>query len=628
MYSPAAKKKRKAPLERRDVAVDFTVDIETDDLGGPFVMGGLYSSTGEYWEYHWPEEEEFVTHLFNLTGVIWAHFGGGYDYKWLLDHAAKRGIYVHPITAGSRIVCFQVGRAIFCDSFALVPIKLEEFTSGLSVSKQKLDLPCRCGKSCEGYCQITQHMNPRIRRRVAEYMRADCISLYQAMQHLRAFAAEHDLDLGITVGSSAWRELRRKYGIEENSLPPEMYFKLRAGYYGGRTELLQHGLITEGHRWDVASMYPWALATRSVPYGQPRNVYGRQARIAYSKGAPGFYRCIVSVPDTLHIPPLPVRKPEGGIAFPVGEISGTWPLPELVHAEKAGCSVYPIDAVIWPTELILFKDYVDKLFALRVRAPGGKSGSIGKWLKFRLNAPTGKMGSNPEKMHWEINPPVIRGCVCKCVQCRKVYQACDCLGRYKAPAKCKCRAHTQFSEYVYAFPVTRIESCARIEYAGYLTSNSRVHLREFLVYHRDGADVVMYDTDSCYRTDFIEHPNVGKELGQWDYEGRWRNFIGVAPKVYSYETEEGVLEARAKGIALPVRYEEKNGKTVKVYEERPLPGKPYSKMGVYGFRKGAAAGRFFAPDPIVRVLSVRYGSRVPTMEGRTRPPHITEIDNS
>lgn len=619
-------------LKRRTIRVDGTWDIEASDWDN-FVCGGLYLG-GDYEEYWHTKEEDFAARLLSFDGVLWAHFAGGYDMKWLLDWAGKWKMRAKLVTAGSRIVTARVGKTFLCDSFALAPISLEKLTTGLGVSKMRLDLPCVCGNGCGGFCSIRRDMKGAMKRQTLEYMKFDCIALWEALSSLSAFAEEHDLDLGRTVGSSAWRHLQRVQGIQPASLSLSDYNFARRAYFGGRVQVYRRGMVPSGHAYDVNSMYPYALSTVAVPVGAHWREYGRGAREAYNSGRPGIYACNVSIPEC-HIPPLPLRYNGGqSVAYPWGDVQGSWALPELQHAESLGCKVTPYEGLVWEDSLRIFSEWVDKLWALRAKAapPGhvcapdtstanpckgcGKSTPMGEFLKLYLNSATGKFGSNPEQETWELNPKRIKRCT---------------YGREGSPCtaeKCHCGAHRQVSESLFVSTTFRnpaiqsVSNCHHVEWAAYLTSFARVLLNRFQIANSGGVDMIYSDTDSAYRSTPCDMNN-GDGLGQWKYEGEFQSFVAVAPKVYSYE-KGGRLEARAKGLELPTRRDDR-GK--KIYLARPEAGQHYHKSGVIGFRAGARRGKLFQKYVLTRKLNERLGDRfLDGNNGATRAPNISELE--
>ncbi len=305
---------------RKDIKVDAVYDIETFRWDS-FVVGGIFYKDGTYDEFRDDcagdkhhalcGETRMVDALLGINGTIWAHFGGGFDHKWLLDHVAKRDIKdVKIAAAGSRIIFAKVGKLTLADSFAVAPIPLAEFTAGLGVSKQKLGLPCRklswCGEECQGFCNIARDAPAEVMARICDYLRADCASLFSALDALRKFSDINGIDLKKTVGASAWSHAARTQKLPSATLNANEHAFARDTYYGGRVQVLRRGFIAEGYEYDVRSMYPWALNANALPVGEHVKLYGRDATAEYYDGAPGCFNVTVEVPYSF-VPPLPMR---------------------------------------------------------------------------------------------------------------------------------------------------------------------------------------------------------------------------------------------------------------------------------------------------------------------------------
>lgn len=621
--------------------MDAVFDIETANWT-EFVIGGVHYADGTYDAYDWKREEEFFDGLIavrgpdDTVGNVWSHNGGRFDIKWALDWATKRGITCDAVGAGSNIICATIGRTRFLDSKALTKISLEELTKGASVAKQKLGLDCigadrGCQEEpgeCRGYCAISRDMPLAKQKRLAEYLRADCESLFIALQKLREYAHKFDLDLSMSVGSSAWKNAKRLLGLPPARLNYNDHKFARRGYYGGRVPcIIPH--VSQGYELDVNSMYPSRLAYFPVPTGACVRLTGNDCKRALGN-FPGIYRCEVRVPD-MHIPPLPLRI-GARIAYPTGDFSGTWTSVELLYALEKGCRVKKFEeALVWRGYEVLFKPWVDKMFDLRSKALGwdgkpDKKGPIGTFLKFYANSVTGKLGSNPETLKIHINPELANG-----------EDECTCPTWWD---KCKCGAWIPMdaqvdSALIWGEPQYRLQSCAHVEWAAFLTAEARVEWHKQAVSVDGGEDVAYGDTDSLF-TKKKRTRNMGKGLGQWDEGDEFTNLEVFAPKVYRLDShkEEGP-RVKAKGLRLPqarpvdgekpADFAKRRTRAARKAEELLRSGTAIGKDAVIGFRAGARAGKFFKVGNVARTVNVGYGDRI-LEPGKdvTRAPTIDE----
>jgi hypothetical protein len=612
--------KLNAPLLRRDIDVAAVFDIETENWDS-YVVGGFLDRDGAYLDFDWRKEDRLVDAILGTEGAVWSHSGGTFDLKWLLDHVAERGLSAQIVAAGGRIVFAKVGKCSLYDSKALCPLSLEKFTKGLGVVKQKLELPCSCPLKCGGYCAIKRTMPDAQMRRLRTYLEHDCRSLWAGLESLREFAADNDLDLGATVGGSAWRNARRYLGLPEATLDRKAHKFARAGYYGGRVQLPRPGLTKQGWEYDVASMYPWTLATFPLPVGAHEITEGAAARKRYRAAAPGIYRARVRVPD-LHLPPLPLRYDNASrTAYPTGTLRGTWPLPELHRAEEVGAVVVGVDAAItWEREELFFPPWIERLFALRTKV--GKKGPLGQFIKLYLNSLTGKFGTDPERLSFAINPKKLAAC--------RADGACFYDGKEDCGNCCewhctqKCGASIQYSTHIFARPIYHLDDCAHVHWSGYLTAQGRVALHRQQLAYGDGLDVVYCDTDSVFSTR-ARFENIGSELGQWEAAGGFTNFFGIAPKVYTFEHDPKTCHrSHGDDIGCDGRKTQK-AKGVRLGKRELIVGETYEAGGILGFRAGAALGRLFKRNSLARKVQTQSGDRIPVRNGQTRAPRVAEL---
>lgn len=599
--------------KRRDIQVDCILDLEAEEFD-TFVMAGFYDvACKRYDDFWWHTNEEELARflLFQFDGTCWAHFGGGYDYKWLLDWAKKLRAKVSIVVSGAGVVVIKTKHGIFADSFRLAPMSLARFSDGMGVAKQALKLPCLktrlCKRDCPGFCQIRRNAPAEVLEKVKEYNRYDCLSLTASLDALRKFAEEHDLDLGYTIGGSSWRELQRLYGIKSNALPKYEHRFIRASYFGGRVQAPDHRRLTKVNQYDVNNMYGSRLAYFTVPAGEPRWFYGNLALQKMTDTEHCVCEATVGVPP-MYFPPLPVRyKTKSGavgVGFPTGTFSGVWTGLELRNAMRHGALVSVHRALAWPSAANPFREPMEKWWKLRTNAPGGKKSGLGEFMKFRQNSPTGKMGSKEIKQRYDLFIDDIRVCRCRTEEEKEA---------------CQCFPHSMVSEGVYSREYESIDPCARIEFATTLTSRARIELDCFA--EEAGYENVVYcDTDGLKTLTEVNSSRIGSGLGQWIDEGPAYDFQALAPKVYSYLP--GVLCGNTVILnELQPIIKSKGGQL----DERPEDGSKSIKYGIRGIHSGAVTGQFFKRVTITRTFNRRYGDRVPLSDGRTRPMDASEM---
>lgn len=625
----------KSKGERSDIQVDAVFDIETSHWT-EFVCGGVYYAKDNAYEaYDWKHEDSFFDALLSVRsnrdtmGCVWSHNGGRFDIKWALDHAVKREIPCDAVAAGSNIIIANIGGTRFLDSKALTKISLEELTHGASVAKEKLGLECTGSSGgcveepgeCRGYCAISRTMPRAMLTRLLQYLEGDCRSLYEALQRVREYAGKNNLDLGVSVGSAAWKCAKRWLELPRAQLAAAEHKFARQGYFGGRVQIFQPQ-ASRGFEYDVNSMYPSRLAFEKVPIGPARNVSGDVCGRAFDS-LPGIYRARVYVPP-VHVPVLPVKLGTRS-CYPTGFFTGTWTRPELQYAVECGAARIEKfeEALVWPHEQVLFEPWVRKVFELRAEALGwdgkpNKKGPLGTWLKFYANSLTGKFGSNPKTERVVINPSLdqIKCCVCKPAWL-KFHQ-------------CECDAWLPVSSFsnCWLSPKWFIQPCAHVEWGAYLTAQARVEWHKQAVSVSGGYDLCYGDTDSVFTTLPRSH-NLGTDLGQWKPEEEWTNGEWFAPKVYRIDNPEAP-KVKGKGLKLPRMVGDDGKPKLKaihtaehLIRQSIKEGVGIGKEAVIGFKAGVHLGKFFETDTIKRRVSIGYGDRF--LDGKvTRAPTISE----
>jgi hypothetical protein len=537
---------------------------------------------------------------------------------WLLKHVHVRGLRYDAALSGSRVVRLKLGKAVFCDSAALFRMSLADLTATCGVQKEKLGLACRgllsCDPDCKGYCWIHPR-SPRLKR-IAEYCAQDCRSLEAACRVMEAFAREHRINLGITIGSSAFRTAKDWLELE----PPTMEFaehrRIRRALYAGRCQVLRPmGPATK--LYDVNSMYPWALAATSLPVGgSPNWTAGDDARREWRKERPGYYCARVTVPDCW-IPPLPAKTRSGRNAYPVGTWEGWFAQPELAYAESLGVELKVLEAASWPRAEPLFKPWAEKLYELRHAQ--GKSTPKGKWLKGILNSAVGKLAARTEKEHVDgfLEGNEVRACrlTGACPRCRLCLPRCrdhapDCGGCCRHHCSGRCGAHVELGSGVHVRRFFRIEACSRPEWAGYVWAASRIRLHRLWT-EGGGEDACYGDTDSVFTSK--SRSGVGEGLGELEVE-RVRSFHARAPKLYGYEKwdgKEGKWKQvyRAKGFPAP--------------DGKALEGGLVKRPRLRGYKSSARLSAFFTVAENGKEAKVGYGDRF--LDGKvTRAPDAQE----
>ena len=571
-----------------EVKIDAVWDIEAAEWD-QFVTGALWTPGDGIQVYS--DEDEFAGALLELPQGCnaWAHAGGRYDVLWLLDWCKRRGHIpkAQIRLSGSSIASLAIKQGpIFRDSCRLMPMSLRQACTMFEDSehKEELDLPCICGRQCGGYCSISTKMPRKMLDRLNGYLVKDIESLRDTLVSLDRYCAEHRLVMSGTVASTAWNTAKVSCDIPDTDWDNALYRFARSGYYGGRTEVGQ----TEAARiwrYDRVSAYPAALS-EDVPTGEVKHGDSeRTARLAWKRDKPGFYKCIVEIPNCI-APPLPIRL-DNRLAYPYGRVVGVWSRDEIHRAEEIGSKVLHIfESLTWARESPQLKPHVEHCFGLREKA---QTKSLRTWLKFIANSLTGAFAQDPETDVIALGEEYAD---------RQGYEP---VGNY---------------DWIWRRKVFRISERAHIQWAGVLTARARVELNRQI--EHAGLDWCYSDTDSVISTRELGR-NIGDNLGQWKFEGTATDFEAIAPKVYTYKDSAGDRFARAKGIPDAVREWDKinSGENIEI------------NRGVKSLLVAARGDSLFQRNDGRRHVNKRVGwcgARI--KEGtRTRAPHVKDLPN-
>ncbi len=186
---------------------------------------------------HYPEDargpvSQFLTSLLSdgtyCGHWIYAHNGGSFDFlyliRWLIAHTDEYSFNVVPLQ--SSILCLEVSDKpsvsgkrktprtwTFLDSYRLMNASLEKLGKALvgqgKTPKLLLDgseVNEKDPKSVDKFYR-TLHRNPQR----YEYLRQDCVLLYQCLQAFTTMVTSEGGEIGMTAPSSAMKSFRRMH---------------------------------------------------------------------------------------------------------------------------------------------------------------------------------------------------------------------------------------------------------------------------------------------------------------------------------------------------------------------------------------------------------------------------------
>jgi hypothetical protein len=503
-------------IERKRLRVDGAFDIECTGWDN-FLVGVTITAGLDVEVHHSPQS--MVDTMLEHGGVWWGHNSGKYDGLQALEILRQGGLSQSVNLSGSRVTRSMGQGLTIRDSYGLVPMGLESLTRMAGRMVPRLWFDCHCGRDCGGYCSITRRMPPYMLARLVEYCIQDCEGVLYGLRALQEFADEHDYDLLGTIGGSAWATAKRVLDLLDAD-SGKNWPRIRDGYYGGRCSVFRPMVSVSGSHWDIGSAYPSALAGNWLPTGSPTERGSRSASTHLSAGTSGIYSCTMHVPGQ-QIPPIPWRW-GNGISFPVGVVSGSWPLTEIEYAISVGCKVQAVHwAITWPRTENLFGDWIRGIYD--VRSSVGRDSPFGQWLRLFPNSLGGKFAERPDKRFLRMNPPIADIIACPA---KSPCTLTSCSG--------VCGAWEQVDKWgqMWSVPFYKPSPSGHIHWAAYMTAALRIqHHRELAIH---GESAVYCDTDSLWTTNELYPADTGPGLGQWSRKCGFLEFEARAPKCYAY----------------------------------------------------------------------------------------------
>lgn len=555
--------KKENKKERKPVKI-FTLDTETRGLFGDIFRVGLYDG-----------EKYFVSNTFKEIKTILAKYTINYDCHIFIhnldfdlskmvneliptanlkksifinnnvtvfqasvtttQHTEESEIITQPVTFhdSNKIIMGRLKN--ICRDFGLdtdkAKIELKDHIINLGWAKNSKGKPIKNENEydsfeSEGY--YFMNVDPW-ERELNEYLRMDCVSLYEVVSTIHEISglAITEFLKCPTTASLAMRVFQTNYGEDYEAATSTNYYGytgeqneqfIRDSYCGGRTEVFAP-YIEQGYHYDVNSLYPYVMKNFPMPYGKPTMYKGDKARemfkywYNFGQGA-GFMEIDIIIPDTLHIPPLPVKR-MNKLIFPVGNITGTWTFEEIKVALEMGCRINKIHRCLFFDKVdYIFKNFVSFYEEIKNNSDGAKR----VFAKLMQNSLYGKFGM------------------------RRIRKT---LLDISEKEKCEERLHKHGYRYVVLenpliegdeFIEAEIASKApyiQPHIAAYVTSLARIVLYRGLIEQQEKGFVAYCDTDSvACKTKMDDSKVHNKEYGKWKLESEIVEGIFLQPKTY------------------------------------------------------------------------------------------------
>jgi hypothetical protein len=300
---------------------------------------------------------------------IYAHNGGGYDFKFILEELLDRGwIPADGITdRNGRLIRIGVQtkhcKFQFVDSYALLNTSLKNLGITFEVDHQKTE---------QDYTKISARS-----KETQAYLENDCHCLFEVLS--KWFAMEYVYKRKMTIASQAMDTFQTGFchGRQERmKLNDDEY--IRENFYsGGRVEVYK-GFGTNLNYYDVNSLYPFAMLQK-MPLG-----VGKRTKI-YHKGDIGFYEVNIHSTPEWYISPLIVKGKKNCFASGAGNYYVSSNTLEQLRVEGVRWNV--VTGLKFSGAEYLFTDYVKFFYKMKQHAKTAAE----RWLaKYLMNTLYGK----------------------------------------------------------------------------------------------------------------------------------------------------------------------------------------------------------------------------------------------
>lgn len=553
----------------------LTLDTETIDLDGELKRIAIYDG-----------ERVIYGDTFNhVSWIIEQYYEAGYMPHVYIHNADfdlrkipqifEKGNVVWSRTKkiGTKFAKIVCRHYIIHDSFKLLPMALSKLSKDFGLEHGKLDLFAAVEAAEHGaYKNNVDFLNrcPKDHPLYLEYLGYDVISLYELLEKLsdvsgiefenlvkcistasmskyvfkngykgKPFGDPEKTDYEILTACKAWGSKKK---ISHSIISYiECEYKIREGFYGGRTEVFKPILEPKenvfgdrsiaARHYDVNSLYPYVMHEFEYPYGFP--TYENDARLIainwdrwrrYHEGL-GYIRAVVYVPKQ-HIPPLPAKM--GKLAFVTGYIEGTWTYTELEYAVK-NCGVKIVEfkeQIHFKKTYKIFKNFVEVFYEMKAEGKRTKNAALTTFAKLMLN--TGY------------------GYTCLRRDDKTAFR--DISQREKWEERDEFIFANEEYGYIEIFDNVHADSI-QVMVGAYVTSYARLVWLDAARRQSEHGEVYYGDTDSIVCSDPLPPSLVSEtELGLWDCEGRLYRGLFIQPKVYYEETAEGET-IKFKGIS-------------------------------------------------------------------------------
>ena len=358
------------------------VDIENQRNGTLIAIGSAgQGDTNPTYHSDWGSWLEYAND--RHINRWFAHNGGNWDYLSLLDWLDAYATNIEPsgIVVGGRLISLSIpvndGFSIeLADSFCIFHSKLDDIARVFTGrGKEETD-----GRMAWDLWENDRQLFWR-------YLGRDVMALRESLKGFTKIYEQVGGEIKdlppLTISSAAMGLWKSAYGGDSVDFAQEDNVKLisRQAYHGGRVELFNAGVHEDVKVFDVNSLYPYVMRNNNFPTSgsikrvnrfDKHNLAGIYAINVLSR-SPG----INVFQETM---------------FPQDNIVACGP--EIARALAVGYRLEVKEGIVFTKTAPIFRDYVDKLYSLRLVNPGKTP--INEVCKRLMNHLYGKFGEKED----------------------------------------------------------------------------------------------------------------------------------------------------------------------------------------------------------------------------------------
>lgn len=453
-----------------------------------FIVGGFYDGEN-YFEFRTLDEFSDFINFSEKSLNIYAHFGGGYDFMFLIQNFLENQIKIEQIIPrGSNLLSMKVKGHFkthtFRDSSAILPFGLKKLTENFNVETKKGEYDHSQNR---GYSQ-----------ELADYLKSDCLGLYQVLEKYFDWDLIKNSGPSSTIATQAQKIFRTYLKEPLFGLADSTNEFCKQACIGGRTEIFRPigKKVTEV---DVNSLYPYVMKENLYPAGRAIKT-GK-----YHNGKFGIYEVEVTAPE-MFLPIIGVKR-DKKLLFPTGVFNTTTTSIEIDYAKSKGYKFKIIEGFYFSDKKDYFSDFITDLY--KIRKDATKNSINDTLAKLIMNSSYGKFNINIHKENLVFDN------LSGGKHFRDIILGDKTIEIYTNPVELKTFVHSAIAAFILA--------------------NARIHMHKLMEKYQD--DLYYTDTDSLFLTNGHK-VKTGDKLGQLKFVKTYDEACFLLPKTYIAENKD------------------------------------------------------------------------------------------